>query len=114
MTVAAHLPLWEIRPVRGEALEGYRSIPLRRVSANLVAARKRAGLTQGQLAERCGLHRTEISLLERQGREPRLGTLVKLADSLEVPVESLCAGVAWDVDLQRFNSVPRSSRYRQG
>lgn len=78
-----------------------------RFSDNLVAARKKAGLTQEELAERCHLHRTEVSLLERAGREPRLGTLIKLANALGVPPESLCTGLSWDVDGQRFRAKQR-------
>lgn len=74
----------------------------RRFSEKLVKARKEAGLSQEELARRCGLHRTEISLLERQGREPRLGTLVKLSSALGIPPERLCAGLSWDVRRQRF------------
>src|SRR5680860_1609005 len=54
-----------------------------RFAFNLRRARHAAGLSQQQLGDRCGLHRTEISLLERAGREPRLGTIVKLAGALE-------------------------------
>lgn len=71
-------------------------------ASNLSAARRKAGVTQETLADRCYLHRTEVSLLERGGREPRLGTLVKLAGALDVTVESLCAGIAWDEDARRF------------
>ncbi|MEX2447962.1 MAG: helix-turn-helix transcriptional regulator [Solirubrobacterales bacterium] len=78
-----------------------------RFSDNLVAARKKAGLTQEELAERCHLHRTEVSLLERAGREPRLGTLIKLANALGVPPASLCTGLSWDVDRQRFLAKQR-------
>lgn len=74
----------------------------KRFSERLVKARKDAGLSQEELARRCGLHRTEISLLERQGREPRLGTLVKLSSALGVPPERLCEGLGWDVKRQRF------------
>jgi transcriptional regulator with XRE-family HTH domain len=59
-------------------------------------------MTQQELGERCDLHRTEISLLERGGREPRLGTIIKLADALGVSRNSLCAGVRWDEAAQRF------------
>ena len=76
--------------------------PADRFAANLFKARKTRGITQQGLAERCGLHRTEISLLERGGREPRLGTIVKLAGALGVPLESLCSGIRWDEDAQRF------------
>lgn len=52
---------------------------------NLFMARRRAYLSQEQLARRAGVHRTEIGLLERGLRVPRLDTIVKLADGLEVP-----------------------------
>jgi transcriptional regulator with XRE-family HTH domain len=51
---------------------------------NLRALRDRAGLSQEELGEMCGLDRTEISLLERGLRFPRLDTLVKLARALEL------------------------------
>jgi transcriptional regulator with XRE-family HTH domain len=63
------------------------------VAANLRELRRRAGLTQSELAARCGLHRTEISLLERAGREPRLSTLVVVAHAVGVQVAQLIAGV---------------------
>lgn len=94
--------MWEIHLVPDASSKGTRAVLLDRASANLVAARRKAGLTQEELADRCGLHRTEISLLERGGREPRLGTLVKLAEALGIPPGQLCAGIAWDVDGQRF------------
>jgi transcriptional regulator with XRE-family HTH domain len=81
--------------------------PRERFAANLKAARRRAGLGQQELGDRCHMYRTEISLLERGGREPRLGTIAKLAASLGVSVESLCAGMRWDEDAQRFEVKPR-------
>ena len=78
------------------------SKPHGRFAMNLRAARVAADLSQDELAERCCLHRTEVSLLERGGREPGLGTLIKLASALGVSPENLCAGIGWDVDRQRF------------
>ncbi|HEY2182339.1 MAG TPA: helix-turn-helix transcriptional regulator [Solirubrobacteraceae bacterium] len=49
---------------------------------NLRQARDRAGLSQEALADACDLHRTEISLLERSKRSPRLETIVTLAQGL--------------------------------
>jgi len=54
-------------------------------AANLRRHRKRAGLSQEALADVCDLHRTEISLLERCKRSPRLETIVILARGLELP-----------------------------
>ncbi len=69
--------------------------PRERFAINLRKARQDTGISQEELGFRCELHRTEISLLERGGREPRLGTIVKLAGSLETTPEELCRGISW-------------------
>jgi len=56
----------------------------RQFAANLRHHRDLAGLSQEALAELCDLHRTEISLLERCKRSPRLETIVILARGLEL------------------------------
>jgi transcriptional regulator with XRE-family HTH domain len=56
----------------------------RQFAANLRHHRDQAGLSQEALAELCDLHRTEISLLERCKRSPRLETIVILARGLEL------------------------------
>jgi transcriptional regulator with XRE-family HTH domain len=76
--------------------------PRDRFGVNLRKARLNATISQEELGFRCDLHRTEISLLERACREPRLGTIVRLASALDVSPETLCDGVAWDVGRQRF------------
>jgi transcriptional regulator with XRE-family HTH domain len=53
-------------------------------AANLRAQRTKAGLSQEALADLCDLHRTEISLLERSLRSPRLETIVILARGLQL------------------------------
>jgi transcriptional regulator with XRE-family HTH domain len=53
-------------------------------AANLRSNRERVGLSQETLANLCDLHRTEISLLERSKRSPRLETIVILAQGLEL------------------------------
>lgn len=49
---------------------------------NLRHHRNRVGLSQEALAAICDLHRTEISLLERCKRSPRLETIVILSRGL--------------------------------
>ena len=56
--------------------------PRTRFAANLRKQRERSGLSQEALADACDLHRTEISLLERCKRSPRLETIVILAKGL--------------------------------
>lgn len=62
---------------------------------NLWRARRRAGHSQEALGVLTSLHRTEIGLLERGERMPRVDTLMKLADALEVRMETLLAGIEW-------------------
>lgn len=53
-------------------------------------------MTQEDLAFRASLHRTEIGLLERGGRIPRIDTLAKLAGALEVEPGELFEGITWN------------------
>jgi transcriptional regulator with XRE-family HTH domain len=77
--------------------------PHERFAINLRRARTKAGISQEELGHRCDLHRTEISLLERAGREPRLATIVKLAGALQISPAELCDGMAWLPAKQRFD-----------
>lgn len=77
--------------------------PRQRFAVNLRLSRQRRGISQEELGFLCELHRTEISLLERGGREPRLATLVKLAGALETTPGELCDGIRW---------LPRPGRFQ--
>lgn len=54
------------------------------VALNIRQLRKQQGLSQEELAEKCGLHRTYIGAIERSERNITLETLEKLAKSLNV------------------------------
>jgi transcriptional regulator with XRE-family HTH domain len=64
--------------------------------------RVRLGISQEDLAGRTSLHRTEVGMIERGRRQPRLGTIIKLAGALEVMPESLFAGIDWKVAEKSF------------
>jgi transcriptional regulator with XRE-family HTH domain len=81
--------------------------PQERFAANLRQARTKVGISQEELGNRCELHRTEISLLERAGREPRLGTIVKLAGALETTPAALIEGISWQPSKRRFEVKPQ-------
>jgi transcriptional regulator with XRE-family HTH domain len=66
--------------------------PQERFAINLRRARAEAGVSQEELGYMCDLHRTEVSLLERAGREPRLATIVKLARAMNVQQAQLRDG----------------------
>jgi XRE family transcriptional regulator, regulator of sulfur utilization len=57
--------------------------------------RKQRGYSQEKLAVRADIHPTEIGLLERGKREPRLGIITKLAGALEVPPSALFKGLTF-------------------
>jgi transcriptional regulator with XRE-family HTH domain len=56
---------------------------------NLKRERKRLELSQEALGFRCDLNMSEISRLERATRDPRLATIVKLANALSIPPAQL-------------------------
>jgi transcriptional regulator with XRE-family HTH domain len=50
----------------------------------LRALRARCGISQDTLADRTGIHATAIGRLERGTREPRLKTILRLAEGLRM------------------------------
>jgi transcriptional regulator with XRE-family HTH domain len=68
-----------------------RQLMLDQFGAALRRAREDKDLSQEELGDHCGLHRTEISLPERGLRAPRLCTLLVVAAELDLPVEALVA-----------------------
>ena len=67
-----------------------------RFGKNLARCRKRASLSQEELAVRASLHRTAVGQLERGERVARVDTLIKLAGSLSIPPGELLDGMDWD------------------
>jgi transcriptional regulator with XRE-family HTH domain len=84
--------------------------PQERFAHNLRRRRVEVGISQEELGELTELHRTEISLLERAGREPRLATLLKLCGALSTTPDVLCAGTGWDREGRRFTVVEPPTR----
>jgi transcriptional regulator with XRE-family HTH domain len=65
---------------------------------NLRACRSRAAISQEELGQRASLHRTEIGLLERGTRVPRIDTLIKIASALSIQPGELLVGIDWKSD----------------
>ncbi len=61
----------------------------RRVGANLRRAREHLGISQEELADRAGLHRTYVSGVERGVRNPTVTVLEKIAKALKVKSSTL-------------------------
>ena len=94
--------LWNFVSEAMENVQPMTLSPQQRFAANLRRVRTKVGISQEELARRCDLHRTEVSLLERAGREPRLGTITKLAGSLETTAAVLCEGISWSSEKAQY------------
>jgi transcriptional regulator with XRE-family HTH domain len=61
----------------------------------LVARFQHGRISQEALAERAGIHRTQISLIETGQRMPLLETFVRLAGALEQTPGELLGPIRW-------------------
>ena len=68
--------------------------PKQILAVNLRRLRLSAGLSQEELADRAGLHRTYISSVERAQRNVSLENLFKIAHGLEVSPQALVDSVS--------------------
>lgn len=77
--------------------------------------RGEAGLGQEKFADRAGLHRTHVSLLERGKRNPTLEVIKKIADALETTMASLMEEL--EADAPASGAAPerkKSGRAKKG
>lgn len=79
-----------------------------RFGANLVWFRHQAGLTQQELADRVGMNRVNLGVLERGRRLPRLDTILKLVAGLGVRNCDLVAWMWWDPARHEHYETPPS------
>lgn len=80
---------------QASAYKSERKECLERFGANLRRLRtaRERGISQEELSFSTNLHRTEIGALEQGRVEPRLSTLLILAEGLAVTLDELVAGV---------------------
>lgn len=85
---------------------------LDRFARNAIELRRRAGLSQLDTGLRAGVHRTEVSMLERRLRMPRLDTMLRVAGAIEADPRELLEGLAWDLDRGRlWEARPPAGHY---
>jgi transcriptional regulator with XRE-family HTH domain len=86
-----------------------------RFGENLRRLRKGADISQEELGLRCSLHRTEIGLLERGARVPRIDTLIKISSGLGVRIDcALLDGITWTpstTEAGGFTILSRAERH---
>ncbi len=61
-------------------------------AANLRRRRKELGLSQEQLGARANIQMADISRYESGSRDPRITTIARLAQALDVPIAYLLEG----------------------
>lgn len=66
-----------------------------RFGKNLARARRRAALSQEELANRASLHRTEVGMLEHGQRVARIDTVIKLSGAMAIEPGDLLDGIHW-------------------
>jgi len=86
------------RPVRTVAGPEATQEVRRLFADNVIEMRHALDLTQEGTADRAGLHRSEVALIEAGERTPRLNTIVKLAGALEIEPCGLLLGMAIQLD----------------
>jgi transcriptional regulator with XRE-family HTH domain len=74
------------------------------VGAEVRRARAARGLSQEQLAERAGIHRNYVGLIERGERNVTLGVVVEVAEALGITLAQLFA------DLPRRDGLASRAR----
>lgn len=70
------------------------TLPSQRLALLIKTLRKERGISQEALAERAGLHRNFISLVERDLSQPTVDTLFRLADALGVTAVELVSRIS--------------------
>ena len=56
-------------------------------------ARERAGITQEELSFRAGVHRTYVSMLERDKKSPTVDVLLRICDAMDAKASTIIARV---------------------
>lgn len=85
------------------------SVP-RILSKNIRFLRKRASMSQEQLAERLQIKRSNIAAYESKNVEPRLRSLLALAKFFDVSLRSLLtADLSATSEVPPFNNAPKST-----
>ncbi len=77
------------------------------IGQRIRSLRKRQGLTQEEMADKCGLHWTYVGGLERGERNPTLTTMQKVAAGLGVSVTEL-------LNAKAFQSASSDQDTREG
>lgn len=63
------------------------------VGHNIQVERKKANLSQDELANRIGMGRSHLSNIENAKKNPSLGSLYAISQGLKIPITKLFTGI---------------------
>jgi transcriptional regulator with XRE-family HTH domain len=78
-------------------MEGFAAEVTRQVGRRIRRRRRYLDLTQEEVALRASVHRTQMTLIERGHRMPRLHTLILICTALDISPCQLLEGVGQEV-----------------
>ena len=76
-------PKRPLERLRERIVTGDRGWFFAQIADHVAEQRNAKGLSQRELAERCGTTQSAIARLERGGRPPRIDTLLRIAEALD-------------------------------
>ena len=104
-----HDELLETELSSEEKAEWERLTTARALAAKLIEYRAKNGLTQTQLAFQLGMKQPAIARLESGEHNPRLDTLIDIAEHLEIPIGPLFKSV--DKRIRKVKSRSEKVKY---
>jgi transcriptional regulator with XRE-family HTH domain len=78
-------------------MEGFAAEVTRQVGRRIRRRRRYLDLTQEEVALRASVHRTQMTLIERGRRMPRLHTLILICTALDISPCQLLEGIGQEV-----------------
>lgn len=71
-----------------------RQTPYHDLLLDIIRQRKELGITQKELAERAGMHQSQLSRIENAKHDPRLSTIIQIAEALNMRVDMRLVPIA--------------------
>lgn len=79
------------------------------IGENIKRIRAEKRITQKQLADALGVSQAMVAQYESDKRNPKMETIKKIADALEVSIDELCDSKATMINVFRGNCLPQIS-----
>lgn len=79
-----------------------------KIGERIKEARKEAHFTQKALGKKLGVSAAMIAQYENGTRTPKVNTLIRIADALDVSIVSLFDNTTWDIPIEDMGELKRA------